>query len=676
MRLLDTRTAEFRWVDEPRYVSYAILSHVWTKEGEGLPEQSFQDVKKILKARSRFKPWPAKRKKDAIPSKLSEKIRQCCAVARGHGFDSVWVDSCCIDKASSSELSEAINSMFNWYQQAKVCYAYLHDVDDSDEPRAPNSQFRRSRWFSRGWTLQELIAPRVLVFLSRGWHVLGTKAILATVIEQVTGIDHAILTHEASLDSVSVARRISWASRRQTTREEDEAYSLMGILGVHLPTIYGEGRFAFIRLQEEVLKQTSDQSLFVWGFTLRDNVELVDDAPSDGTLWEGPNRSIWDGTYIRNLFALSPRDFSSSAKTSVIPRHSFLEQLKLNCPLSDYTMTSHGVRMTVPVLSVKSRHSDIPIHLAILACQDSQGRMVALIVRNQERTSNEFFVGAFLPPTMTIGDEDFDGGGLSKEGGFLLGELYFRTTRLSQHFLEAHRESIRLQELYIPHRPSRARAQAFPAYAEVYMALTQCDSPFDVLLTRWCQSLLAKEGFGVSPILHDTDVALDHPRRRGFVVSKCGREIRIEFGPCGCEAEEGARTRWLKVAVSTHLAGLGTDSDSPETVLGPRPQRTFAVRHNRDHPDHVSSWYFASGLASKQFHTQFADGQRLSVQLNLSVSSSGDAPHFCRTYALGVEIFDGPSPKEGVDPVVQHAPAASRWVPPFVVLDTPSPVRK
>ena len=113
------------------------------------------------------------------------------------------------------------------------------------------------------------------------------KAMLATVIEGVTGIEHAILTHEASLDSVSVARRISWASRRQTTREEDEAYSLMGILGVHLPTIYGEGRFAFIRLQEEVLKQTSDQSLFVWGLALRDNVELIDDTPSDTNyLWE------------------------------------------------------------------------------------------------------------------------------------------------------------------------------------------------------------------------------------------------------------------------------------------------------------------------------------------------------------------------------------------------------
>ncbi len=668
MRLLDTRTAEFRWVDEPRHVSYAILSHVWTKEGEGPPEQSFEDIKKILKPSTRFKPWLSKRQRDAIPPKLSEKIRQCCAVAREHGFDSVWVDSCCIDKASSSELSEAINSMFNWYQHAKVCYAYLHDVDDEDDPRAPGSQFRRSRWFSRGWTLQELIAPRVLVFLSKSWRVLGTKAMFATVIEQVTGIDHAILTHEASLDSVSVARRLSWASQRQTTREEDEAYSLMGILGVHLPAIYGEGRFAFIRLQEEVLRQTSDQTLFVWGLALRDNVELVNDAPSDVIPFrQEPRRSMWEGSYVRNLFALSPRDFASSAKTSVLPRHSFLEQLRLNCPLSDYTMTSYGIRMTVPVLAVKSRHSDIPIHLAVLACQDNEGRMIALIVRNQERTSNEFFVGAFLPPIMTIGDEDLDGSDLSAVGGLLLGELYFRTTRLSQGFLDTHQESIRLQELYIPHRPSRALAQAFPAYGEVYTALTQCDGPFDVLLTGWCESLLKKEGFAVSPIWHDTAVDLDYPQRHGLIVSKGDHEIRIEFEACGCE--EGMRSRWLSVAVSTGL-------NSSETTVTPKPPRTFAVRHDRHHPDHVSSWHFASGLASKQFPAPFTNGQRLTVQLNLSVSSSGVASHFYRTYALGVEIFDGSSSKESVVPVVQHAQPSSRWVPPFVVLDSPPSLQK
>ena len=101
----------------------------------------------------------------------------------------------------------------------------------------------------------------------------------------------------------------------------------MGILGVHLPTIYGEGRFAFIRLQEEVLKQTSDQSLFVWGLALRDNVELIDDTPSDTNyLWEEGGKKAWEGLYMRNLFALSPRGFASSAQTLVLPRHVFLEQ--------------------------------------------------------------------------------------------------------------------------------------------------------------------------------------------------------------------------------------------------------------------------------------------------------------------------------------------------------------
>ncbi|RPD54417.1 HET-domain-containing protein [Lentinus tigrinus ALCF2SS1-6] len=346
MRLLDTSTAELLWVNEPRHVSYAIVSHVWVHEGQGY-----------------------KGKNNTIPAAVSEKIRRCCAVAREHGFERIWIDSCCIDRESSSELSEAINSMYNWYLHAKVCYVYLADVEYADDPAARGSQFRRSQWFCRGWTLQELIAPRVLVFLSKDWRILGTKTMLASVIEEVTGIDRAILTHERSLDTVSIAKRISWASRRRTTRVEDEAYSLMGVLGVNLPAIYGEGRLAFIRLQEEVIKQTSDQTLFAWGPTLRDNVELDDDFPEEPAyFWEQPEEAVWEELYMRNLFALSPRDFASAGRVTSLSRHTFCEQLQLACPLPDYTVTGHGVRTTVPILSAKSKHSGDPIELAILSC--------------------------------------------------------------------------------------------------------------------------------------------------------------------------------------------------------------------------------------------------------------------------------------------------------------------
>ena len=105
---------------------------------------------------------------------------------------------------------------------------------------------------------------------------------------------------------------------------------------------------------------------------------------------------------MRNLFALSPRDFASSAQTLVLPRHVFLEQLIINCPLSDYITTSHGIRMMLPVLATNSMHSGVPVYLAILGCRDSAGRFLALILRRQDHTSNEFFVGAFLAPTMTV----------------------------------------------------------------------------------------------------------------------------------------------------------------------------------------------------------------------------------------------------------------------------------
>ncbi|RDX49958.1 HET-domain-containing protein [Lentinus brumalis] len=237
MRLLDTRTGEFVWVNDPTILRFAIISHVWSADGE----QPYQDLLRV-----------------------QDDIRDCCAYALADGFDFLWIDSCCIDKTSSAELSEAINSMYTWYSLSTVCYAFLQDVDSDEDPRLPLSAFRRSRWHTRGWTLQELIAPRVVVFVSATWRSLGTKGQLADVIEEVTGVDRGVLLHTTPLTSVTVARRMSWAARRVTTRKEDEAYSLMGIFGVNMPAIYGEGALAFGRLQEEILKQVPDQTIFVW----------------------------------------------------------------------------------------------------------------------------------------------------------------------------------------------------------------------------------------------------------------------------------------------------------------------------------------------------------------------------------------------------------------------------
>lgn len=195
---------------------------------------------------------------------LCDKIKGVCKVAREAGYELIWIDSVCIDKSSGAELAEAINSMFDLYRLADVCYVYLSDVH-ADDPLRCGSDFERSRWHKRGWTLQELLAPKRVVFLTSSWTLLGTKISLLSALVRATDIDADILLGSAPLSSASVARRMSWASSRETTRIEDEAYSLVGIFGVHLSPIYGEGSNAFLRLQEEILKIVPDQSIFAWG---------------------------------------------------------------------------------------------------------------------------------------------------------------------------------------------------------------------------------------------------------------------------------------------------------------------------------------------------------------------------------------------------------------------------
>ncbi|KAI0645327.1 heterokaryon incompatibility protein-domain-containing protein, partial [Trametes meyenii] len=268
MWLLSTHRAEFKYFRSAEEVDggYAILSHVWQDD-----EQSFEDLRALQELCS---PGAAKRTHSRpSPRDLAcAKIRECCRLAEADGYRWVWIDTCCIDKRSSAELSEAINAMFAWYAHAHVCYAYLHDVPlahgrvarrDGDLA-APSSTFRTSVWFTRGWTLQELIAPRSVVFVSREWAHLGTKAAWAALLEEITGVDRDVLAFRRRLSSVGVAQRMAWAARRRTRRKEDEAYALMGIFGVHMPTVYGEGSRAFGRLQEEIMRLYPDQSLFAW----------------------------------------------------------------------------------------------------------------------------------------------------------------------------------------------------------------------------------------------------------------------------------------------------------------------------------------------------------------------------------------------------------------------------
>ncbi|RDX43480.1 hypothetical protein OH76DRAFT_1487856 [Lentinus brumalis] len=192
----------------------------------------------------------------------SYKVQDACIIAERHGYRWIWNDGCCIDKTSNSELSEAINSMSSYYARSEVCYAYLKDVHPDPGHSRCCSASRASVWFKRGWTLQELLAPEDVVFLAWDWSIIGTKAGLSEELERITMVPQSALRLEEDIWIVSVAQRMSWAAHRATTRPEDEAYCLMGIFDINMPPLYGEGRNAFCRLQEEIMRKSIDTSLF------------------------------------------------------------------------------------------------------------------------------------------------------------------------------------------------------------------------------------------------------------------------------------------------------------------------------------------------------------------------------------------------------------------------------
>jgi hypothetical protein len=172
--------------------------------------------------------------------------------------------------------------MWAWYRDASICYAYLTDApdiapqvdSDGEVPVDFENPFWKSKWFTRGWTLQELLAPQDLVFYSMNWVQLRTKKYLKDVLQLITGIDYAYLDSSLPVWRASVAERMSWMSKRLITRVEDMAYCMLGIFEINMPLLYGEGSRAFIRLQEEILKVTDDQTVFCWEWN---RTRVVDD---------------------------------------------------------------------------------------------------------------------------------------------------------------------------------------------------------------------------------------------------------------------------------------------------------------------------------------------------------------------------------------------------------------
>ncbi|RYP15752.1 hypothetical protein DL765_005527 [Monosporascus sp. GIB2] len=302
MRLLNCRTKKLEEFIQAAIPPYAILSHAWEDD-----EVHFHDIVLDNVGYTTKRGW--------------YKIEKSCEQALRDGLDYVWADTICIDKSSSAELSEAINSMFKWYRSSSTCYAYLCDLPEID--------FEMSRWFTRGWTLQEMIAPRELWFYDSNWVVQGSKSTLVDKLQEITGVDTTAL-RGGNLRYFSVARKMSWASKRQTTREEDIAYCLLGIFDISMPLLYGEGSKAFIRLQEEIIKEYDDESLFAWRST--------------------------DLGHSSGFLAPSPAAFSLSA--NIVP--CLTRAPTLAGPI---TVTSRGIRLEVPVEQIDESEAEYLVRL-------------------------------------------------------------------------------------------------------------------------------------------------------------------------------------------------------------------------------------------------------------------------------------------------------------------------
>jgi hypothetical protein len=217
---------------------FAILSHTWSIEPDD--EIKLQDIRDGTFANKQG----------------NQKILFCGKQAKQDSLQYFWIDSCCIDQTNHVELSEAINSMFRWYRKAAKCYVYLSDVlvyeRDGGAYIEWEAAFRNSRWFTRGWTLQELLAPKIVEFYSRDGIQLGDRRSLEGQIANITRIPAEALRGD-ELSKFSVEERFLWAHERQTTKAEDKAHCLVGIFDIFLPLMYGIGESkAMNRLRREI----------------------------------------------------------------------------------------------------------------------------------------------------------------------------------------------------------------------------------------------------------------------------------------------------------------------------------------------------------------------------------------------------------------------------------------
>ena len=359
--------------DDLEDTKYAILSHCWYRDKD---EVQFREMEGLISDpdRQRFNKRPG-----------YQKILKSCELARENKLHWLWVDTCCINKDSSAELTEAINSMFRWYDKAEKCYTYLHDVKDNSFPTERKmedfpAEFKGwPKWFSRGWTLQELVAPRTVVFFNHEWQAIGNKKDLASTLEDITCIPSRVLKYGMDAYRPSIAQVMSWAADRKTKRVEDRAYSLLGLFGVHMPMLYGEGKNAFCRLQLELIRMTNDHSIFAWdrqsagwsGSVLADDPSLFRDC--DDIVKMEPDE------YLTALKGVNP-----DGELHDIPQES----------LRTYSVTNAGIQISLPLKRCRGFQS---VFEARLACRHSPDSAPIAVVFASSKSNYYRAFGDFEP---------------------------------------------------------------------------------------------------------------------------------------------------------------------------------------------------------------------------------------------------------------------------------------
>ncbi|KAH5638069.1 hypothetical protein HBI82_224810 [Parastagonospora nodorum] len=365
MRLINTSNFRLEEFFDKYVPKYAILSHTWGQDEVILAE---------------YEQRMGQEKWNNSADHAVSKIKQSCRQAAEDGYAYVWVDTCCIDKRGSAELTEAINSMYQWYKDAEICYVYINDVAKQRSWKDTDALLRKARWFTRGWTLQELLAPRHIKFYDSNWSLLGGRGfdervervggsittdrdgnvikrqtfhidkrgysegseLLFALVSEITKIELKVIEHEQSVERVLVAKRMSWAAHRVTTRKEDLAYCLLGLFDVNMALLYGEGYKAFQRLQVVIMEARHDHSLMAWDYGLQ---------------------ASYAQRYKMGCLAQLPSDFRDCH---------LLDYSYDNGAAAHYSMTNLGVHITLPVIDLP--HMNGKAVLAALTVTDGRGR--------------------------------------------------------------------------------------------------------------------------------------------------------------------------------------------------------------------------------------------------------------------------------------------------------------